>query len=163
MLFQTRKTSVHLQNTNEDIFDAFWELSVWRSWHRTAYSVCVQWILSKMALRWCGGDALLNKIIIVVFFAYKKYSRSLVILRLNVTWIIFPISFLDVDRVNYIAVHGGSESSQNASKNLNLCSEDERRSYGFGMTWGWVINDIIFILGWSNPLRMEKTFTELFI
>ncbi len=24
MSFQTRKTSVHLQNTNEDIFDAFW-------------------------------------------------------------------------------------------------------------------------------------------
>ncbi len=35
---------------------------------------------------------------------------------------------------------------------LHLCSEDERRSYGFGTTWGWVINDIIFILGWTNPL-----------
>ncbi len=31
-------------------------VSVWRSWHRTAYAVCVQRILSKMALRWCGGD-----------------------------------------------------------------------------------------------------------
>ncbi len=27
MSFQTRKTSVHLRNTNDDIFDAFWELS----------------------------------------------------------------------------------------------------------------------------------------
>ncbi len=26
----------------------------------------------------------------------------------------------------------------------NLGSEDERRSYMFGMTWGWVINDRIF-------------------
>ncbi len=29
---------------------------------------------------------------------------------------------------------GGSESSQNALKYLNLCSEDEQRSYGFGTT-----------------------------
>ncbi len=27
MSFQTRKTSVHLLNTNEDIFDGIWELS----------------------------------------------------------------------------------------------------------------------------------------
>ncbi len=37
-------------------------------------------------------------------------------------------------------------------KYLNLCSEDEQRSYGFETTWGWVINDIIFIFGWTNPL-----------
>ncbi len=27
MSFQIRKTFVHVRNTNEDIFDAFWELS----------------------------------------------------------------------------------------------------------------------------------------
>ncbi len=27
MSFQTRKTSVHLQNTNQDIFDGIWQLS----------------------------------------------------------------------------------------------------------------------------------------
>ncbi len=32
-------------------------------------------------------------------------------------------------------------------KYLNLCSEDERTSYGFGTTWGWVNNDRIFIFG----------------
>ncbi len=37
-------------------------------------------------------------------------------------------------------------------KYLNLCSEDERRSCGFGTTWGWVINDRIFIFGWTIPL-----------
>ncbi len=37
-------------------------------------------------------------------------------------------------------------------KYLNLCSEDEQRSYGFGMTWGWVINDRIFIFGWTIPV-----------
>ncbi len=27
MSFETRETFIHLQNTNSDIFDAFWELS----------------------------------------------------------------------------------------------------------------------------------------
>ncbi len=31
----------------------------------------------------------------------------------------------------------------------NFFSEDERKSYGFGMT---VNNDIFFIFGWTNPL-----------
>ncbi len=39
-------------------------------------------------------------------------------------------------------------------KYLNMCSEDERRSYGFGMTWGWVVNDIIYIFGWTIPLML---------
>ncbi len=38
-------------------------------------------------------------------------------------------------------------------KYLNLCSEDEQRSYRFGTTWGWVINDSIFIFGWTIPLN----------
>ncbi len=44
------------------------------------------------------------------------------------------VKFLDLDRVRTLAVYGGSESSQIPSKYLNLCSEDERRSYGFGTT-----------------------------
>ncbi len=40
-------------------------------------------------------------------------------------------------------------------KYLNLCSEDERKSYGFGTTWGWVINDRIFILGWTMHLSLN--------
>ncbi len=42
-------------------------------------------------------------------------------------------------------------------KYLNLCSEDERRSYGFGMTWGRVIKDRILFFGWSIPLALEWT------
>ncbi len=41
---------------------------------------------------------------------------------------------------------------------LNLCPEDERRSYGFGATWGWVINDNVFILGWTIPLNVHDLF-----
>ncbi len=40
-------------------------------------------------------------------------------------------------------------------KYLNLCSEDELRSYRFGRTWGWVINDRIFIFGWTIPLTFK--------
>ncbi len=47
---------------------------------------------------------------------------------------------------------GGSESSQIPSKYLNLCSKDKQKSYGFGTRWGWVINDRIFIFGWTIPL-----------
>ncbi len=38
-------------------------------------------------------------------------------------------------------------------KYLNLCSEDERRSYRFGTTRGWVINDRTIIFGWTIPLN----------
>ncbi len=38
-------------------------------------------------------------------------------------------------------------------KHLYLCSEDEWRSYGSGIKWGWVINDTILILGWTKPLK----------
>ncbi len=41
-------------------------------------------------------------------------------------------------------------------KYLNLCSEDERRSYRFEITRGWVINDIIFIFGWTIPLSWDN-------
>ncbi len=34
-------------------------------------------------------------------------------------------------------------------KYFNLWSEDELRSCRFGMTWGWVIKDRIFIFGWN--------------
>ncbi len=47
-------------------------------------------------------------------------------------------------------------------KYLHLCSEDERRSYGFGTTWAWVINDRIFIFGWINPLIWKTITYSLF-
>ncbi len=108
--------------------------------------------------KWCYADVEeTNCWIKFVFFAYKKYSRSFVKLRLN-PWCHMDYftdlftTFLNLDRVWTLAVYAGSESSQVPSKYLNLCSEDERRSYGFETTSGWVINDRIFIFGWTNPL-----------
>ncbi len=40
-----------------------------------------------------------------------------------------------------------------SSKYLPLCSAEQRHSYRFGTTWGWVNDDIIFIFGWTIPLR----------
>jgi len=40
-------------------------------------------------------------------------------------------------------------------KDLHLRPEDERKSYEFGMTWGWVIND-----GWTNPLMKHSNSTD---
>ncbi len=45
---------------------------------------------------------------------------------------------------------------QHSSEYLPLCSAEQRHSYRFGTTWGWV-NDRIFIFGWTIPLRMSKS------
>jgi len=42
--------------------------------------------------------------------------------------------------------------SNPSSKYLQLCSADERNSYRFATTWGWVNDGRIFIFGWSIPL-----------
>ncbi len=41
-------------------------------------------------------------------------------------------------------------------KYFNLCSKDEWRSYWFRTTWGWVINDRIFMFWWTIPLKMYE-------
>ncbi len=51
-------------------------------------------------------------------------------------------SLLSMDGQRALRIH---------QKYLNLCSEDEWKSYSFGTTWGWVINDRISILGWTIP------------
>ncbi len=40
-------------------------------------------------------------------------------------------------------------------KYINLYSKDEWRSYRFGMTWEWVIDDRIFIFGWTVPVYLK--------
>ncbi len=110
-------------------------------------------ILSTMG--W-GGEELLNKVVIFVFFAHKSILlASMYGWTTDVTWTIFPMSLLRFwtwEHFSCVAVYGGSESSWILSKISYLCSEDERRSYRFGTTWGWVINDRIFIFGWTIPL-----------
>ncbi len=64
---------------------------------------------------------LLNKVVIFVFFAHKKYSRSFITLRLY-HWCHMDYfndvltTFLGLQRVSFLAVYGGSESSRISSK-----------------------------------------------
>ncbi len=36
---------------------------------------------------------------------------------------------------------------------IPLCSAEQRNSYMFGTTWGWINYDTIFIFGWTFPLK----------
>ncbi len=91
-------------------------------WMKTSYpcgtadteqrtQLCPADILQTTILHWSRGDELLNKVVIFVFFAYKKYSRSFITLRLNHWWQMDYFvnvfhTFLGLDSVNYLAVNG---------------------------------------------------------
>ncbi len=55
-------------------------------------------------------------------------------------------TFLGLERVSCIAVYAGSESSD-FIKHILICVLKM-----FGTSWGWVINDRIFVFGWTIPL-----------
>ncbi len=92
---------------------------------------------------------------------HKKYSRSFIKLRLS-HWCHMDYfndvltTFLGLECGSCVAVYEGSVwiSSKIYS---NVFSEDQRRSYGFGTTWGWVINDRIKIFGWTIPLSLKDS------
>ncbi len=109
-----------------------------------SYIMVLSWMCSG---EWYGREELL-KVIIFVFFEQKKYSRSFLTLQLNHQC---HMDYFNNVLTTFLGLEQGS-SGQKAlrfhQKFLNLCSEDERRSYGFGMT-GWVINDRILIFGWT--------------
>ncbi len=127
-------------------------VSVWCCWHRTAYVVYVQWILSKMAPGWRRRNELRIKSLIFVFFAHKEYSRSFVKLRSN-HWChtdYFNNVFWTVIVLGSLLSMGGPESSRNSSK----ISFVFRRSHRFGTTQGWVINDRIFHFWVNYPFKV---------
>jgi len=105
---------------------------------------------------WHGERKLLNKVIFV-FYTEKVFSslHTIKVEPLVVTWAILTMSLLSFWALKFaITLQSlGWKALGFHQKYLNLCSEDERRSYGFGTTWGWVINDRNFIFGWTNPLR----------
>ncbi len=72
---------------------------------------------------------LLNKVIILVFFVHKKYSRSIIQLQLNLWchsdyFYVYLTTFLGLDRGWTCPVYGGAESCQ---KCFHLFSKDERK------------------------------------
>ncbi len=88
----------------------------------------------------CGEDELLNKVVISVFFVHKVfvalYNDSL---TTDVTWTILMMSLLPFRALTVSVVLMSMEGQKALGfhhKYLNLCSEDERRSYRFGTTRG---------------------------
>ncbi len=97
--------------------------------------------------------------ILFFFFVHANYSRRFVKLWLNY-WCHMDYftnvltTFLGLGIFQLHCFLWRVTELSDFIKNLNLCSEDEQRSYGFGMTWGWVIKDRIFIFGWTIPLNI---------
>ncbi len=129
-------------------------------WHRTANVVYVCDTLQNSAKGWRRD---LNKVVIFVFFAHIKYSHSFVNLRLN-HWRHLDYfndllaTFIGLDRVMILTVYGLSALGMH-QQYLNFWSEDEQRSYRFGTTREWVINDIILIFGCTIPLTVSLRFS----
>ncbi len=99
---------------------------------------------------------LLNKLFIFVFFAHNKYSPSFVKIKVEPLishglfyW--FPYCVSGNISVVLLSMHGQRALGCH-QQYLNLCHEDIRRSYGFGTTWRWVFNHIIYIFGWTIAL-----------
>ncbi len=63
--------------------------SVRRGWYRTAYSACVQWIFSKMALRW-HRETERRRIVEKKLFLFSLHTKSILValikFRLNHWW-----------------------------------------------------------------------------
>ncbi len=47
------------------------------------------------------------------------------------------------------------------TKYIPLCSAEQRNSYRFGTTWGWVNDDRIFIFGWTILLPWHSLFVHV--
>ena len=72
------------------------------------------------------GEELLNKVVIFVFFVYKKYSRRFITLQLNHWWQMDYYddafhTFLDLDTVIYLAVYGTVSSLPVFIQNILNC------------------------------------------
>ncbi len=130
MSFQTHKTFVHLQNTN---FWPFWPYTESKGTITFKARNVVRTLLKQSVWhQWFNRNFMkLRKFLLCT----KKTKITTLFNNSSLAW--SENSF----RKNVI------------KKNLNLCFEDERRSYGFGTTWRWV-NDRIFIFGWTIPLNM---------
>ncbi len=102
---------------------------------------------------------------IFLFFYFFFTHKVFFVATLNygwttdVTWTILMMSLLHIWVLNVMVVLLSMQDQKALGfhqKYLNLCSEDERRSYRFEITRGWVINDIIFIFGWTIPLSWDN-------
>ncbi len=103
------------------------------------YGSCEWW------QRLTGREELLNKVVIFVFFAHKKYSRSFIKLQLN--------HWCHMDMVVPLLSMQGQKALR-FHQNILICVLKANK--GLGTTWGWVINDNFHF--WVNyPLKPIKS------
>ncbi len=190
ILYQTRKTFVHLWNTNIFLMKSKSSLTLHRQ--QQNYQIQGHVSLSLYSLRtkiysrsftvklrlnhWCHMDYFnqvkSSKFYCQFFHMYSTYIQRIEIALLSDPWCIQLTLNTDSRHSNTnndvltifpglecgstLAVYTWSESSLKFHQNyLNLSSKDDWRSYGLGTTWGWVINDRLFIFGWTIPLRLK--------
>ncbi len=129
---------------------------------RSGWTYCLNWINTKNKIRRLGIGLwrvvstymtcyetcmiMFNKVIIFVFFVHKKYFSSIVKLQLN-HWChvdYFNSTFLGLGTFQLHCSLWRDRKLSDFIENI-LCSD--RRSYRFGTTWWWVINDINTIFG----------------
>ncbi len=87
-----------------------------------------------MALQGLGGDKLLSKVVIFIFFAYKKYSRRFITFRLYHWWQIDYFddvfhTFLGLDSVIYLAVNGTVTNLPVSIQNILNCVPKTNKAF----------------------------------
>ncbi len=125
---------------------------------RLRHHACVMYCCERTSTRETVETKMWNKIFIFVFFAQKVFSwlHKITVYRLMSHGLLCRSSWYFSGAWSCkdpCCLWEGQRALRYHQKYLNLCSEDERRSYGFGTTSGWVINDRILIFGWTNPLN----------
>ncbi len=122
---------------------------------------CVMYCRERTSTRETVEMKMWNKIFIFVFFAQKVFSwlHKITVDRLMSHGLLCRSSWYfsgPWSCEDPCCLWEGQRALRFKLKYLNLCSEDERRSYGFGTTWGWVINDRIFIFLWTIPREWKS-------
>ncbi len=123
---------VHVTSVVQSLFNNFFSsMSVFDTCSQVYHNTYVLYSPERMAKTDTEEKKLLNKVIILVF------------LRLN-HWC----------HMDYFSqVRKGQKALGYNPKYLNLCCEDERRSYAFGTKLEWAIKDRIFIFGGTISLK----------
>ncbi len=90
-------------------------------------------------------------------FLFSSRTKIILVASYNDGWnlvfYLFPCYISGPENITVVLLSmQGQRALRLHQKHLNLCSEDEQRSYAFGTTWGWVIDNRNFIFGWTNPL-----------
>ncbi len=115
------------------------DVSVWHSWHRTAYAICLSYRYSPK-WRWRRREELLNKVIILICVekAFLSLHDSPIepLMADGLFW--WCLSYFSGPWQWYLL---GSQWHSHKPpgfhpKYLKLCSEEEQSFYRFGTIWG---------------------------